>query len=66
MNFCTVRCCICNSVLLNLPQEELEKLNSLTFRCESCGHRLVLNGTVVTKAVSAEPFQNIFKYDFNI
>ncbi len=66
MNFRTVRCCICDSVLLNLPEEELERLSSLTFRCESCGHRLTLNGTNVTKAISAEPFQNIYKYDFNI
>ncbi len=66
MNFCTVRCCICNSVLLNLPEEEIEKLNSLTFRCESCGHRLTLNGTNVTEAISIEPFQNFYKYDFNI
>lgn len=66
MNFCTVRCCVCNSVLLNLPEEELEKLNSLTFRCESCGHRLILNGKNVTRALSAEPFQSIFNYDLNI
>lgn len=66
MNFCTVRCCICKSVLLNLPEEEIEKLNSLTFRCESCGHRLTLNGTNVTKAINTEPFQYYFKYDYNI
>lgn len=66
MNFHTIRCCICNSVLLNLPEEELKRLNSLTFRCECCGHRLILNGASVTEAVSTEPLHNILKYDFNI
>lgn len=67
MIFHTVRCCICNSVLLNLPEEELEKLNSLTFRCECCGHRLTLNGSTVTKAAGTEQIHNnLFKYDFNI
>lgn len=66
MNFHTIRCCICNSVLLNLPEEELKRLNNLTFRCECCGHRLILNGTAVSKAISAEPLQNVFNYDFNI
>jgi len=66
LNFHTIRCCICNSVLLNLPEEEIEKLNSLTFRCESCGHRLILNGTSVSRAISDDPIHNNFKYDFNI
>ncbi len=66
MNFRTIKCCICNSVLLNLPEEELKKLNNISLRCESCGQRLILDGNAVTKAVSAEPLQNIFKYDFNI
>jgi len=66
LNFHTVRCCMCNSVLLNLPKEELERLDSLTFRCESCGHRLILNGTSVTRAISTEPKHNLFKYDLNI
>lgn len=66
MKFQTIRCCLCNSVLLNLPQEEIERLNGLTFRCESCGHRLILNGTSVLRAVNSDPLHNTFKYDFNI
>lgn len=66
LNFHTVRCCICNSVLLNLPAEELEKFNSLTLRCESCGHQLVLNGTTISKVLCVESLHNVFKYDFNI
>jgi hypothetical protein len=66
LNFNTVRCCICNSVLLNLPADELERLNNLTFRCECCGHRLILNGTSVSKVISEDPLNNIFNFDLNI
>ena len=66
MNFHTIKCCMCNSVLLNLPKEELDRLNSLTFRCESCGHKLILNGTTVTSVISPDPIHNFFKYDFNV
>lgn len=65
MNFHTIRCCICESVLLNLPMEEIEKLDGLTFRCESCGHKLVLQGTSVSKSICVDPL-NVFRYDFNI
>jgi hypothetical protein len=57
---------MCNSVLLNLPEEELERLNNLTFRCESCGHRLVLNGTLVTRVITTDPIHSFFEYDLNI
>lgn len=66
MNFNTIRCCICESVLLNLPEEEIIRLNGLTFRCESCGHKLVLNGTNVSKAISSDSLNNQYKYDLNI
>ena len=57
---------MCNSVLLNLPKEELERLDSLTFRCESCGHQLILNGTSVTQAINIDSIHSILKYDLNI
>lgn len=57
---------MCNSVLLNLPEEELERLDSLIFRCECCGHRLILNGTSVTRVMGTDPLHNSFKYDLNI
>jgi phage FluMu protein Com len=66
MKFETIRCCICNSVLLNLPKEELKRLDSLTFRCESCGHRLILNGSSVTQAINIDSIQNLLEYDLNI
>ncbi len=66
MNFYTIRCCNCNSVLLNLPKEEIERLNSHTINCESCGYKLTLNGTNVTRTIGDVTFQNSYKYDFNI
>ncbi len=56
---------MCKSVLLNLPKEELERLSNLTFRCESCGHQLVFNGTVTT-VISNDSIHNVLKYDLNI
>ena len=64
MKFCTIKCSICNGVLLNLPESEIEHLNGLTFRCECCGHRLILEGTNAIKAVNEDPRQNIYSYDF--
>lgn len=37
-NFKSLICYNCNSVMLNLPETEIEKLNGLSFRCECCGH----------------------------
>ncbi len=37
-NFKTLRCHSCSSVLLNLPEEEVRKLEGLSFQCEACGH----------------------------
>jgi hypothetical protein len=31
-------CYNCNSVMLNLPEKEIVKINGLNFRCECCGH----------------------------
>ncbi len=55
---------MCKSVLLNLPKEEVEKLNNLTFRCESCGHQLQLRGTTVFQVKNHESIFNFLKYDY--
>ncbi len=65
LNFHTIRCCICESVLLNLPEEEIQRLNGLTFRCESCGHKLILNGESVSKVICTDSF-TFLKFDLNI
>lgn len=37
-NFQSLTCYNCNSVMLNLPQKEVAKLDGLHFRCECCGN----------------------------
>ncbi|MCX7708828.1 MAG: hypothetical protein N2484_03150 [Clostridia bacterium] len=37
--FKTLKCYHCSSVVANLPETELLKLNGLTFRCECCNHK---------------------------
>ena len=64
LKFYTIKCCICNSVLLNLPKEEVDKLNNLTFRCECCGHHLVLNGTSVIQVKNNDSIFNYLSYDY--
>lgn len=64
LNFITVRCCNCNSVLLNLPESELKRLDGLTFRCECCGNKLLLEGKTVVKSLQLDPYRNIYQYDF--
>ena len=44
-NFKTLFCYNCKSVLLNLPEVEISKLNGLNFVCECCGHRNLLTKT---------------------
>lgn len=65
LKFYTIKCCMCNSVLLNLPKEEVEKLNNLTFRCESCGHQLLLKGSSVFHVKNSDSIFNLLKYDFD-
>ncbi len=42
-NYKTLICSSCNSVILNLPIEEIQKLDGLSFTCEYCGHRNLLD-----------------------
>lgn len=37
-NFITLKCCHCSSVIANLPEAEVKKLDGLTFRCDCCNH----------------------------
>ena len=58
-NFKTLKCGNCNSVMLNLPQKEIEKLNGLNFQCENCGHLNVLVNLEFHKAKNLDPLLNI-------
>lgn len=41
-NFKTLKCSYCNSVITNLPEAEIRKLDGLTFICECCNHSNIL------------------------
>lgn len=42
LNIKTLRCSNCNSVLFNLPESEVIKLNGSNFFCECCGQMNIL------------------------
>lgn len=44
-NFITLKCCYCSSVITNLPDSVVVKLEGLTFECESCSHSNILSGS---------------------
>lgn len=41
-NFKTLKCSYCGSVISNMPDAVISKLDGLTFQCENCNHSNVL------------------------
>lgn len=62
-NFMTLRCCHCHSVILNLPEPEVVKLDGLTFQCECCSHQNRLAGAKFIKDVNSDPYLNIMSIE---
>jgi DNA-directed RNA polymerase subunit RPC12/RpoP len=50
--FRSLRCFTCNSVILNLPEAEVTKLQGMNIRCENCGHHNSLSGVELNKALT--------------
>lgn len=48
--FKSLICYNCNSVMLNLPEAVIMKLNDINFRCECCGHLNMLKKFTFLKA----------------
>ena len=48
-NFKTLRCTYCDSVITNLPDIIIDRLDGLTFQCEGCNHSNVLIGAQLYK-----------------
>ncbi len=48
-NFITLKCNYCNSVIANLPETVIDKLEGLTFECECCNHSNMLKGSKFQK-----------------
>ncbi|MDP4091873.1 MAG: hypothetical protein Q8920_00760 [Bacillota bacterium] len=62
-NIKSLKCCSCKSVILNLPETEISKLNGLTFLCECCGHRNILTKFKFRKGKESDPLLNIFSVE---
>lgn len=62
-NFKSLRCYNCKSVILNLPEIEISKLNGLNFQCECCGHQNLLTEFKFYKGNNNDPFLNIFSVE---
>ncbi|HPD01291.1 MAG TPA: hypothetical protein PLA01_08090 [Acetivibrio sp.] len=63
-SFKTLFCYNCKSVLLNLPEVEISKLNGLNFVCECCGHRNLLTKNQFFKSVDTyDPYISIQSVD---
>lgn len=61
--FKSLKCYNCNSVLLNLPESEIVKLNGLNFQCECCGHQNLLSRSRFYKGNDSDPTLNILSFD---
>ncbi|NLD49398.1 MAG: hypothetical protein GX660_19755 [Clostridiaceae bacterium] len=63
-NFKSLICYNCKSVILNLPEIEITKLNGLNFQCECCGHKNLLAKSEFLKSDdTSDPYTNIFSID---
>lgn len=60
-NFKSLICYNCNSVMFNLPEIEIAKLNGINFRCECCGHFNLLKEKKFLKALD----KNLSLYTIN-
>ncbi|ADU73994.1 MAG TPA: hypothetical protein DEF39_12965 [Hungateiclostridium thermocellum] len=63
-NFKTLTCYNCKSVMLNLPEVEISKLNGLNFICDCCGHQNLLTKNKFSKSINNnDPYLNIMSVD---
>ncbi|MDQ2087538.1 hypothetical protein RBH29_13985 [Herbivorax sp. ANBcel31] len=63
-NFKSLICYNCKSVILNLPESEVSKLDGLTFQCECCGNKNVLSQFTFSKSTDiGDPYINILSAD---
>ncbi|OPZ88077.1 MAG: hypothetical protein BWY74_03248 [Firmicutes bacterium ADurb.Bin419] len=63
-DFKTLKCYNCKSVILNLSEVEISKLNGLNFQCDCCGHQNRLQGLKFIKnSNNNDPYLNILSID---
>lgn len=63
-NFKNLKCYNCKTVILSLPEMEIEKLNGLNFQCDCCGHQNRLQEFKFVKSPNNnDPYLNILSID---
>ncbi len=65
-NFKTLRCNYCGSVITNLPEMVINKLDGLTFQCECCNHSNKLIGSQLHRCLESEAISIFTLLDENI
>ena len=63
ISFKSLTCYYCKSIILNLPEPEISKLNGLNFQCECCGHNNQLTEFKFYKGRQKDPFKNTLSVD---
>jgi hypothetical protein len=58
-----LKCYHCNSVIIDLPESEIIKLNGLNFRCECCNNENLLSGLKFRKSCNSDPYNNILSIE---
>lgn len=51
-NFKTLKCSNCSTVILNLPEAEVKKIDGATLQCDCCDHLSILSGSQLVKSFS--------------
>ena len=55
----TLHCHYCGLTVLSMTEEEITKLNGLSFQCEGCGHLNLLMDSKLNGRIENDPFINI-------
>ncbi|MDP4093390.1 MAG: hypothetical protein Q8920_08520 [Bacillota bacterium] len=59
----TLRCSHCNSVIVNIPAAEANKLEGMNFTCECCGHHNVLKKSGFKKVKAEDTIISILNLE---
>ncbi|MCX7710431.1 MAG: hypothetical protein N2484_11355 [Clostridia bacterium] len=62
-NFKALHCYHCSSLILQLPDKEISKLDGLSFECECCGHNNLLSEFKFQKPVESDSFGESYNFE---
>lgn len=60
LNFKSLKCRYCDTVIANLPEAEIKKLDGQIFLCDCCNHFNTLDGYELKKCVAID-YSGVFK-----